>query len=105
MVKQFGPNGGLTEEGFLAIWLIMLSGGSAVLQAPMFDGLSFDPFSLQQDGLAAPEVGIGRRDVLQIAGRVVVLQQDAVLKRLVPALDLALSLRMIGGSFAVSIRA
>ncbi len=24
-----------------------------MLQAPVFDGLSFDPFSVQQDGLAA----------------------------------------------------
>ena len=31
---------------------------------------------------------------LQVAGQVVVLQQDAVLERLVPALDLALRLRM-----------
>ena len=30
-----------------------------MLQAPVFDGLSLDPFSLQQDGLAAPEVDVG----------------------------------------------
>jgi hypothetical protein len=28
----------------------MLGGELAVLQAPMFDGLSFDPFSLFDDG-------------------------------------------------------
>ena len=85
-----------------------------MLQAPLFDGLSFDPFSLQQDGLAASEVDVGRRKIvealmiaamivaldegsdlgLEIAREEVVLQQDAVLQRLVPALDLALGLRM-----------
>ncbi len=70
-----------------------------MLQAPMFDCLSFDPFSCPQDGLTASEVDIGRREiaqalvvavvivmlnecidlVLQIAGQIIVLQQDAVL--------------------------
>ena len=84
-------------------------------QAPGFDGLSFDPFSLFEDGLAASEVDIGRGEVLQalvvspvvvvfdegidllpeIAGKIVVFQQNAVLQGLVPALDLALRLGMI----------
>ena len=38
----------------------------------------------------------GRDLRLQIAGQVVVLEQDAVLQRLMPALDLALRLRMVG---------
>jgi hypothetical protein len=38
----------------------MLGGGFAVLQAPFFECPSFDPFSLQQDGLTAPEVDVGR---------------------------------------------
>ena len=87
-------------------------------QAPGFHGLSFDPFSLFQDGLAAPEVDIGRGEVLQalvvssvvvmldegvdllpeIAGQVVFFQQDAVLQGLVPSLDLALGLRVIRGT-------
>ena len=44
----------------------------------MFDGLSFDPFSLQQDGLAAPEVDVGWREVTQtfvVAEVVVVLDE------------------------------
>ena len=77
-------------------------------QAPGFDCLLFDPFSLSQNGLAAPEVDISRGEVLQalvvssvvvvldegvdllpeIAGQIVVLQQHAVLHGLVPALDL-----------------
>ena len=87
-------------------------------QAPGCVSLSLDPFSLFQDGLAAPEVYIGRGEVRQalvvlsvvvmldegvgslpeIAGQDVVLQQDAVLQGLVPALDLALGLRVIWGT-------
>ena len=36
-----------------------------MLQAPMFDCFSFDPFSFQQDGLATPKVDICRREVFQ----------------------------------------
>ena len=45
-------------------WLI-LGGDLAVLQAPMFDGLSFDPFSLFDDRFCPAEVGIGGCDVFQ----------------------------------------
>lgn len=38
----------------------MLCGFAAVYQALVMDGLSFDPFSFQRDGLAAPEVDLGR---------------------------------------------
>lgn len=92
----------------------MLCGLAAVLQASGFDGVAFDPFSFQQDGLTTPEVDISRRQVadalvvaemvvvgdevtdllLEITGQVVVLEQDAVLERLVPVLDLALRLGM-----------
>src|SRR5215208_6629563 len=77
----------------------------------MQDGLSFDPFSFQQDGRTTPEVDVGVRERvhalvvalavvglhegadwgLQVSRQVVGLEQDAVLERLVPALDLALS--------------
>ena len=78
----------------------------------------FDLFSFQQDGLAAPEVDIGRRGVaqalvvaviivvadegpdlcLQVARQIVIFQKDAVLQGLMPTLDLALGLRMIGSA-------
>ncbi len=84
-------------------------------QAPRFDCLLFDPFSLSQNGLASSEVDVSGREVLQalviatvivmldegvnllreIARQIVVFQQDAVLEGLMPALDLALGLRMI----------
>ena len=87
-----------------------------MLQAAVLDRVSFDPFSFQQDGLSPPEVDVGGREVFQalvialvivvfdepadasfkIARQVIVFQQDAVLQRLMPALDLPLRLRMIG---------
>jgi hypothetical protein len=77
-------------------------------QASVLDGLSFDPFPFDEDGLATSEVDVGRREVaqalvvaqvivvgdkgcdlgLEVAGQVVILEQDAVLQRLVPALIL-----------------
>ncbi len=36
-----------------------------MLQASLFDGHSFDPFSFQQDGLAPPEIDISRGQVSQ----------------------------------------
>ena len=36
-----------------------------MLQAPMFDGLSLDPFALADGGLGPAEVGISGRHVVQ----------------------------------------
>ena len=89
---------------------MMLCGLLVMQQAAVLDGLSFDPFSFHEDCLATPEVEVGRRQVadalvvtkvivvcdegfdfgFEVAGQVVVLEQDAVLQSLVPALDLAL---------------
>ena len=69
-----------------------------MLQAAILDCGLFDPFSFQQDGLSAAEVNVGRRDIVQafviaamvvvidegvdsgyqVAGQIVVFQQDAV---------------------------
>ena len=81
----------------------MLCGDLAVMQAPSLDSLSFDPFSLFQDGLSPSEVDIGRVPIidalvitvvvvvihegfnagLKISGEEVVFQQDSVLQGLV----------------------
>ena len=78
----------------------MLCGELAVLQAPMLDGLAFDPFALFDDGCGPAEVGVGRRHVcqalvvasvvvvldegadlgLEVAGQEVVFEQDAVIR-------------------------
>ena len=53
-----------------------------MLQTPVLKGLSFDPFPFQQDGVTAPEVDIGGREVIQalvVAPVVVVLDEDAEL--------------------------
>jgi hypothetical protein len=36
-----------------------------MLQSSQFDGVAFDPFSFQKDGLASAEVDVGRCQVLQ----------------------------------------
>ena len=41
----------------------MLSGDLAVEQAPIFDCLSFNPFTLFDDGLCTSEVDVGGCDV------------------------------------------
>ncbi|CDO37960.1 hypothetical protein SPHV1_470051 [Novosphingobium sp. KN65.2] len=97
-------------------WL--LGGKLAVLQAAMFDGLFLDGGSLGEDLPVAAEVGISRRHITQalvvalvvivlderldlcfeIAGQVVIFQQDAVLQGLMPAFDFTLGLGMEGGA-------
>jgi len=88
-----------------------------VLQAPMFDSLLFDLLPFDQNGLAAPEVDVGGREVAQalvvtavivvfdegldlsfkVARQVVVFQQDPVFQGLMPTFDLTLGLGVIGG--------
>jgi hypothetical protein len=43
----------------------MLCGELAVLQAPMLDGLAFDPFALFDDGCGPAEVSVGWCEVIQ----------------------------------------
>ena len=86
-----------------------------MLQATVCDCLAFDPFAFEEDGLGAPEVDVSRSEIVEalviavmvvvldeggdlafeIAGQVVVLKQDAILERLMPALDLPLGLWVI----------
>jgi hypothetical protein len=92
----------------------MLCGLAAMVQTSILNGLSFDPFSFKQDGLASPEVDVGRSEIgdalvvsqmiivsdefadsgFEIARKTLVLKQDAVFQRLVPSFDLALGLGM-----------
>ena len=48
----------------------MLRGLFAVKQPTFLDGLAFDPFSFQQDGLTASEVDIGRGEIVDTTARV-----------------------------------
>src|SRR5580704_14934431 len=79
-----------------------------VLQATVCDCLALDPFAFEEDGLGASEVDVSRGKIVEalviagmvvmrdegrdlafeVAGQVVVLKQDAVLERLMPALNL-----------------
>jgi hypothetical protein len=86
-----------------------------MVQTTICDGLAFDPFALEEDGLGPPEVNVSRSEIaeavviaslvggldegrdlaFEIAGSVVMLKPDTVLECLMPALDLALGLRMM----------
>ena len=49
-----------------------------MLQASQFDGPSLDPFSLQQDGLAAAEVDVGGCEIVEalvIAAMIIALDE------------------------------
>jgi hypothetical protein len=87
-------------------------------QAAVSDGEFFDLLARLEDGLAAAEVDVGGGQVaealvvaavivvvdeggdggLELARQEVGLEQDTVLQGLVPALDLALGLGMVGGA-------
>ena len=87
-----------------------------MLHAPIFDSLSFDPFSLLDDGLRPAEGGIGRCDVVQAlmiarmvvmlderfdlsfetAGEEIIFQKDAIIECVMPALELTLRLACSG---------
>jgi hypothetical protein len=82
----------------------MLGGVPSVQQPAVCDCLLFDPFSFDQNGLAAAEVDVGGRQVadalviaqviivgdegldlgFEIAREVIVFEQDTVLERLMP---------------------
>ena len=87
-----------------------------VRQSSLFDGLFLGALPSFDDGLVPSEVDVGGREVakalvvepvivvlyegadlrFQVSWQVVVFEQDAVFQSLVPALDLALRLGMIG---------
>jgi len=84
-------------------------------QPTSLDGFAFDPFSFQQDGLTTSEVDVGRGKIVdalviapvvvvrdecidlgfEVTGQIIVLEQDAVFERLMPALDFPLRHRMV----------
>ena len=86
-----------------------------MVQAAVLGGQFFDPFFLFDDGGVASKVGVGWSYVadalvvalvvvvidegadlvFEIAGQIIIFKQDPVLQRLMPALDLALGLRVI----------
>ena len=86
-----------------------------MLQAPMFECFSFDPFSSQQDGLTTPAIYVCGCEVFQalvislvvvmtderidlrfqVAGQIIVFQQNAVFECLMPTLNLALRMSLI----------
>ena len=114
VVKTLGTVLGVDWQSKGLVFGLILCGVLLVLQGPMLDGLSFDPFPLFDNSSGPAEVGIGGCHIteafvvapvvkvlgegldpgLKIAGHKVVFQQDAVFEGLVPALDFALGLGM-----------
>ena len=82
------------------------------MQAPRFECLSFDPFALFQNCSVSAEVDVSRYDVVQafvvslmavvidegfeVTLQEIIFQQDTVFQRVMPSLDFALGLQMIG---------
>ena len=86
-----------------------------MLQATVCDGCTLDALTFGEDCLGPAEVDVGRGEIVdalviadvvvvldegadlpfEIAGQVIVVEQNAVLQGLVPALDLSLGLGMI----------
>jgi hypothetical protein len=102
----------------------MLCGLPTVQQAAIGDCLSFDPFSFDQNGLAAPEVNVGWRQIVdalviaqvivvsdegpdlgfEIARQVIVFEQDPVLERLSVAVRGATTAPNVGVWREVAVR-
>ena len=83
----------------------MLGGELAVLQAPMFDGLSLDPFALFYDGLGPAKVSVSGRHVVQalvIPLVIVVLDERFDLAFEVTGQEVVLALKDLGLIFVPS---
>jgi hypothetical protein len=96
----------------------MLSGLAPMRQPSQFECLFLDPLPSLDDGCGPPEIDIGGRQVakalvvsaivvvldkgpdlgFEVAGQVIILQQDAVFQRLMPSFDLSLDLGMVRGA-------
>ena len=86
-----------------------------MLQATIFDGYLFDPFPFFQNSLSSTEIDIcwceiakalvqtpvvvvfdeGCDLLLEFSWKIIVIEKNAVLQRLMPSLDFPLRLRMI----------
>ena len=71
----------------------MLSGLPVVKQATVLDSAAFDPFAFEENGLAAPEVDVSRRQIVDafVVAQVIVVRDEG--------LDLALRDRPADNSF------
>lgn len=76
----------------------MLGGKVAVLPAPIFGSLSFNPFTLLDDVLRPAEVGIGRCNVVQpLVMAMVVVRLDERFDLSINAMGLPIAFALIGG--------
>lgn len=83
VVGAFGTNRGVNWRSAGLVFICVLGGEPAMLQAPMFDGLSLDPFALFDDGWGPDEVAISGRYVVQalvVSAMVLVLDKGLDLR-------------------------
>lgn len=72
VIVVFGNKGSLIHDSIRPIWLVTLCGELAVLQAPAFERILFDPFALVNNGWRADKVGVCWREVVKASVIVVV---------------------------------
>src|SRR5215467_6024253 len=108
VVRAFRTVGLAIQEN---VWLIWFEGSGCdcllMQAASLLDGFSFDLLPPFENDLAAPEVDVSRRQVVQalvvelldalfeLSWQVVVVQQDQVFHRAMISLDLALRHRVV----------
>ena len=56
VVRTFGATRSLELRNADLVWALMFGDERALLQAPIFDGLSFDPFALLEMARAYPDI-------------------------------------------------
>lgn len=82
-VRDIGQFGELIYWRLWPIQVFILGGGLAVQQAPLVDGVALDPFFYVQDGVAASEVDVGRREIAEtfvLAPVIVVVDKSVELR-------------------------
>ena len=63
-LQMLWDNPAVLERRLWLLWGWSLGDFRVMLQSSLFDGVAFDPFAFQQDGLASVEVDVGRCQVL-----------------------------------------
>lgn len=53
------------RDGLDLVWTVILCGELTMLQVPMCDGLSLDPFALLDDGRRVSKTSVGGRDFIE----------------------------------------
>ena len=83
VVECFETFWALEEWSFRLGLRVDLSRFGLVVQAALSDGFSFDPFTFEQDCLAAPEVDVGQGEIVEalvVSAMIVMLDESRDLR-------------------------